>query len=408
MRREPRIMPKTLADYREIVGEEEISEIYKKCGEIVGKHILHINATYYGGGVAEILRNIVPLMNDAGLEVGWRAIPAHPDFFRVVKKFHNALQGEDINLTQMKKEVYEGINEEFSRFTHIDHDLVVVHDPQPLPLIVYYRKGQPWLWRCHIDLSDPHEELWDYLKYFGIRYDHAVYHLDKFAWKEGAEYSIMRPSIDPLSIKNRDISQSTLEKYLGKVGVKEDDSRPLISQISRFDRWKDPVGVLKVFDLIRDEIDCQFLLVGSIAADDPEGQEVYEQVHSEVRKREDVKIAVNVHDIVVNAVQRASDVVLQKSLREGFGLTISEALWKETPVVGSDLGGIPEQIIDGETGYLVDPYDHEGMAEKVMDIINDEDLSDEMGKKGKRHVKENFLIIRHIKDWIDLWTEFLT
>ncbi|KXB08030.1 glycosyl transferase family 1 [candidate division MSBL1 archaeon SCGC-AAA385D11] len=403
-----RLMPKTLADYRDIVGEDEISKIYRKSSEVLGKHILNINATYYGGGVAEILRNMVPLMNDAGVQVGWRAIPANPDFFRVSKKFHNALQGGDINLTEMKKEVYEGTIEEFARFTHINHDLVVVHDPQPLPLILYYKKRQPWIWRCHIDLSSPNEELWTYLKYFGIRYDNAVYHLDRFAWRGVGNYSIMKPSIDPLSIKNTDIPQSTIEKYLRKVGIKEGDSRPLISQISRFDRWKDPMGVLKVFDLIKNEMDCQLLLVGAIAADDPEGQEVYDEVFSEVQKREDVKIAVNVHDIVVNAVQRASDVVLQKSLREGFGLTISEALWKETPVVGSNLGGIPEQIIDGETGYLVDPYDYEDTAEKVMNIIGDENLSDEIGRKGKQHVKENFLIIRHIKEWLDLWTEFLT
>jgi len=307
----------SLTDYRDFVDEPKISEIYRKGSRISRRHILHISSTYYGGGVAEILRSLVPLLNDVGIDVGWRTVVGSPDFFRVTKKFHNALQGDKIALTKMKKKVYEETNEIFSKFTHVEHDLVVVHDPQPLPLIKFYKKKQPWIWRCHIDLSNPNEKLWDYLKSFVIPYDLVVYHTEEFAMRGFSEnYRVIKPSIDPLSIKNIDLPEETVKKYLKKVGVVE--GKPLISQVSRFDKWKDPIGVLKVFDLVRREMDCQLFLVGDIAIDDPEGQKMHERVLSEVKGRRDVRLILGAHDILVNAIQRASDVVLQKSIREGF------------------------------------------------------------------------------------------
>ncbi|MCD6248320.1 MAG: glycosyltransferase [Hadesarchaea archaeon] len=399
-------MSVSLTDYRDFVDESKISEIYRKGSRISRRHILHISSTYYGGGVAEILRSLVPLLNDVGIDVGWRTVVGSPDFFRVTKKFHNALQGDKIALTKMKKKVYEETNEIFSKFTHVEHDLVVVHDPQPLPLIKFYKKKQPWIWRCHIDLSNPNEKLWDYLKSFVIPYDLVVYHTEEFAMRGFSEnYRVIKPSIDPLSIKNIDLPGETVKKYLKKAGVVE--GKPLISQVSRFDKWKDPIGVLKVFDLVRREMDCQLFLVGDIAIDDPEGQKMHERVLSEVKGRRDVRLILGAHDILVNAIQRASDVVLQKSIREGFGLSVSEALWKKTPVVASNVGGLPTQVIDGETGYLVDPMDYEAAAKKVMDLLSDPTLREKMGEKGREHVKKNFLITRHIEDWIDLWTEIL-
>lgn len=396
-----------LTDYRHIVGEETVARIYAKSRKLYRKTILEISSTPYGGGVAEMLRSAVPLMNEIGLYVGWRTIVGSPDFFRVTKKFHNALQGDSLSLTQKKMRIYEETNRLFSRFTHITHDLVVVHDPQPLPLIRFYRKRQPWVWRCHIDLSRPNRKLWDYLKGFLLEYDMAVYQMEEFAAKHTPiQYRVMKPAIDPLSLKNMPLPKSTVGKYLKKAGV--DPKRPLISQVSRFDKWKDPFGVLKVFDLIRREMDCQLLLVGDLALDDPEGQQVYEQLSSKVKGRKDVRVIVGAHDIMVNVIQRASDVVLQKSLREGFGLTVSEALWKGTPVVASKVGGIPAQVIDGETGYLVDPQDYEGMAKKVMDLLSSRNLREKMGERGQHHVKENFLITRLIEDWVDLWTEMLS
>ena len=396
-----------LSSYRGIVDESKISDIYRKSRKLYKKHILNISSTPYGGGVAEILRSIVPLFNDLGLYVGWRTMVGSPDFFRVTKKFHNALQGDEIALTKKKIELYEKTNMLFSKFTHIDHDLVVIHDPQPLPLIAYYRKRQPWVWRCHIDLSKPNRKLWDYLKGFILSYDVVVYQMDEFAARGvPGEHRVIKPSIDPLSLKNMELSRSVVRKYVKKAGV--DSRRPLISQVSRFDKWKDPEGVLKVFAAIRKEIDCQLLLVGDIALDDPEAQEMYERLLSKVKRRKDVRVILGAHDIMVNAIQKASDVVLQKSIREGFGLAVSEALWKETPVVASNVGGIPSQVIDGENGYLVDPYDYGGMAKKVMDILCDKNMREKMGKKGRQHVKENFLIPRHIEDWIDLWAEMLS
>ena len=400
-------MLRRLTDYRGLVGDEKISELYRKSRKLHKKHVLHISSTPYGGGVAEMLQSTVPLMNTMGIYVGWRTLVGNPDFFRVTKKFHNALQGDAIALTQKKIKVYEETNEMFSKFTHIDHDLVVVHDPQPLPLIKFYRKRQPWIWRCHIDLSNPNRKLWSYLKGFSLEYDTTVYQMEEFAAKGvPGDYKIIRPAIDPLSMKNMPLPRSTLRKYIQKAGV--NPKRPLISQISRFDKWKDPVGVLKVFDQVRKEMDCQLVLVGDIALDDPEAQEAYERLHAKVKGKRDVRVIVGAHDIMVNAIQRASDVILQKSIREGFGLTVTEALWKETPVVASNVGGIPAQVVDGENGYLVDPHDYYGAAKKVMDLLSDKSLRDEMGVKGKQRVKENFLITRLIEDWTDLWTEMLS
>lgn len=396
-----------LTDYRGIVGDAKIAEIYRKGRKISKKHILHISSTPYGGGVAEVLKSMIPLMNDLGIDVGWRTIVGSPDFFRVTKKFHNALHGDRIALTKKKIGVYERTNLMFAKFTHVDHDLVVIHDPQPLPLIKFYKKRQPWIWRCHIDLSKPNRKLWNYLKGFILEYDLTVYQMEEFAAKGiPGEYRIIRPSIDPFSMKNMPLSKSTISKYLQKAGA--NPKRPLISQVSRFDKWKDQMGVLDVFDRIREEMDCQLLLVGNIALDDPEGQEMYEQLISEVRKRKDVRVIAGAHDIMVNSIQRASDVVLQKSIREGFGLTVTEALWKGTPVVASNIGGISAQVIDGENGYLVAPCDHDEIAKKVMDLLSDKKLREEMGANGKQYVKENFLITRHIEDWVDVWTEMLS
>lgn len=399
-------MMRKLTDYRGIVGDAKIAEIYRKGRKLSKKHILNISSTPYGGGVAEILRSITPLMDDISIDVGWRTIVGSPDFFRVTKKFHNALQGDPITLTPRKINVYEETNLTFAKFTHVDHDLVVVHDPQPLALIRYYKKIQPWIWRCHIDLSRPNRKLWNYLKNFVLQYDMMIYQMEEFA-AHGVpgEYRIIRPSIDPFSMKNMPLTRSTIRKYIQKAGV--DTKRPLITQVSRFDKWKDQIGVLDVFDKIRKEMDCQLLLIGDMALDDPEGQEMYEQLMSKMKGKKDVRVIVGAHDVMVNAIQRVSDVILQKSIREGFGLSVAEALWKETPVVASNVGGIPVQVKDDENGYLVEPHDHAGMAKKVMDLLSDKNLRDEMGANGKRHVKENFLITRHIEDWIDIWTEMI-
>jgi trehalose synthase len=389
-----------IGKYRKIVGDEEIDRIYEEASPLSEKRIVHVNSTYLGGGVAEILRSLVPLMNDVGIKTEWIILHGAPDFFIITKKFHNALQGETINLSEMKKRIYLLQNEINSVYHHVDHDCVIIHDHQPLPLITFYEKKQPWIWRCHVDLSAPNPEVWDYLRNYIIKYDAAIFSSEKFKRKLSIPQHIIVPSIDPLSPKNKKISEKTISKYLSKFKIDRD--KPIISQVSRFDKWKDPEGVIKVFELVKKEVDCKLVLLGSMAIDDPEGQRIYENLVRRVGNNEDIILIANENTILVNALQRASSVVLQKSLKEGFGLTISEALWKGTPVIASNVGGIPEQIVDGKSGYLVNPKDIKGCADRVIKLLKNPKLAREMGKYGRQYVKRKFLISRHLLDYINL------
>lgn len=398
---------KSLSDYRRFVPEPKISDIYRKATDISSKHVLNINSTYYGGGVAEMLKSTIPLMNDVGIKTGWRTVVGSRDFFQVTKKFHNALQGEQINFNESIREVYERTNVEFARFTHIDHDLVVIHDPQPLPLIQFYDKHQPWVWRCHIDLSTPNEDVWNYLRSFALKYDTTAYQLEEFAAEDYSNHSnIIHPAIDPLTPKNQKLSAKEVREHLKKAGV--DPQRPFITQVSRFDRWKDPKGVLNVYRKVREEgIDCQLVMIGGIATDDPEGPKVYREVEKEAEGLEDVNLIVDAPDILVNAVQKASDVVLQLSKKEGFGLTVTEAMWKRTPVVATDVGGLKLQVEDGKNGHLVSPGNYGLAANKVIDLLRNEGKRRRMGENARQKVKENFLITRLVEDWIEIWRDLL-
>lgn len=400
-------MRRSVEDYREIVGDEVISEIHRRARKLYGKHILHINSTYQGGGVAEMLSSLIPLMNDVGMDVGWVILHGEPDFFTVTKKFHNALHGERINLSEMKKGLYIMTNEDFSVYTHIHHDCVIVHDPQPLPLIKFYKKQRPWIWRCHVDLSNPNEEVWEFLKTYILRYDMVIVSNEKYRRNDlPVEQRVIYPAIDPLLPKNIEISDGVISKYLDKFDISTD--KPLITQISRFDKWKDPEGVIEAFKLVKEKIDCRLVLCGDMATDDPEGSEIYSRVWRKAGgliKKGDVMLITAGHDILVNALQRSSAVIIQKSLREGFGLTVTEALWKGKPVVASNVGGIPLQIADGENGFLVEPYDTKGFADRVIKILQNPRLAEEMGKKSKEIVRNNFLITRLLLDYLDLLNE---
>ena len=395
---------KSLDNYFQIVGEKIIGEIYRKARRLLNKHIVHINSTAYGGGVAEILNNIIILLNDIDVDAGWRVLSGPSDFFSVTKKFHNALQGHTINLTQNKIKLYLETIERFSRFTHLDHDCVIIHDPQPLPVIRFKKKIQPWIWRCHIDISDPNQEIWDFIKTYILRYDIMIISSEKFKKKNlPIDQRIIHPSIDPLSPKNMDLSDETISNILKKNLIPTD--KPLITQVSRFDPHKDPKGVLDVFHLVKEKIDCRLVFCYNMAPDDPEGVIIYNKMKKLANKHlenGDILFVLGDNQILVNVLQRISSVVLQKSTREGFGLTVSEAQWKETPVVASNVGGIPVQIIDNETGFLVDPYDISGCADRVITLLKDKKMSIEMGKKGKKHIKENFLITRHLDDYLTL------
>ncbi|MBU0979536.1 MAG: glycosyltransferase [Nanoarchaeota archaeon] len=390
---------KRLVKYLPIIGERQLERIRKEAKPLEGKHIIHINSTYYGGGVAEMLNSLVPLFNDLGINMGWRLLKGSPDFFSITKKFHNALQGEDINLTAMKKKIYLEVNRTNSEITHIaHHDAVIVHDPQPLPLINYYKKTQPWIWRCHIDLSRPNRVLMNYLKTFIERYDKIIISKSTFKHNFKVPQEVIYPSIDPLSTKNIEMADWKVHKYMKKYGC--DTDKPIISQISRFDKWKDPLGVIRAFRMIREKVDCRLVLLGSMATDDPEGQKLYEQVLEAAKGDKDIKVINFENDTLVNALQRASAVVIQKSLKEGFGLTVSEALWKKKPVVAMNVGGIHLQIKNGYNGYLVNS--EESTARAVVALLKNPKRAEQMGERGHNVVKKNFLITRHLMDYITL------
>jgi trehalose synthase len=403
-------MKKNLNDYREIVGDDTIGKIYHKARKIYGKTVVHVNSTYYGGGVAEILSGIVPLMNDVGIAAGWRMLRGTPDFFDITKKFHNALQGNSVNLTDMKKKLYIQANEDFSTYSHITHDCVIIHDPQPLPLIQCYPRKQPWVWRIHIDLSNPNQKLWEFLKNFILKYDMIIISSEEYRLKDmPVEQRVIHPAIDPLSPKNMPIPEKVIAKYLKKFHIPTD--KPIITQISRFDRFKDQEGLIEIFRMVKEKIDCRLVLCGSMALDDPESQQYYERTKKRANnfvKNSDVILITSENNILVNALQRISQVVVQKSLREGFGLTVTEAMLKEKPVVASRVGGITLQITDGKNGFLVDPDDKEGFAKRIVRLLANPSLAKDIGERATQSVRENFLITRLLDDYLNLLNDLIT
>jgi len=390
----------SVESYEPLVGSETVDRVLEKADKLRDFHVVNVNSTYYGGGVAEILSSLTLLMNNAGVRTGWRVIQGRPDFFSITKKMHNALQGAEINLSELKKEIYEEVVLENAVRMHLDHDLVIVHDPQPLPLICYFRKKAPWVWRCHVDLSDPNPELWAYLAPFIERYDTVVVSLPEYAQRLSAPQRFILPAINPFSSTNKDLAESEIDERLENYGIPTD--LPLVVQISRFDKWKDPQGVIDAFRIARKQVDATLVLLGNVATDDPEGQEVFESLCS---CREDRIHILSVQDTaLVNALQRRAAVVLQKSIREGFGLTVTEAMWKGTPVIGGNVGGIRHQIDDGENGFLVESV--EEAAERIVQVCKDPSLRETLGQKAKATVREQFLLTRLMEDWLDLVQSF--
>jgi len=333
-----------LQDYEPLVGSETIERIQSKAKSLQDLHVAHVNSTYYGGGVAELLSSLTLLMNSVGIKTGWRAIQGSPDFFSVTKKIHNALHGACINLSLRKKQIYEQIVFENSIRNHLDHDIVIVHDPQPLSMIHHYKKHGPWIWRCHIDLSEPNGELWDYLSPVVDKYDAVILSIEEYEQKIETPQLFFMPAINPFSVKNKQLSDEDIEERLKHYEIPTD--LPLVVQISRFDRWKDPEGVIKAFKLARKEIDATLVLLGNIAVDDPEGPKVYDSL---MAARDERIIILSKEDTaLVNALQRRAAVVLQKSIREGFGLTVAEAMWKGTCAFGRPVKN--QNFLRGVTG----------------------------------------------------------
>jgi len=375
--------------------------LLKRLGErLKGRSFLHINSTRAGGGVAEILQRMMPILQELGIDARWEVIEGDERFFDITKKIHNALQGNPEEITEEMWNYHYEVNRRNAERLNLDADAVLIHDPQPAPLVEFRKRGK-WIWRCHIDVSKPRKEVCDYLMRYCRKYDSAIFSVSKFAKTMGIPEFIIPPSIDPLSDKNRDMSESEIRETLDKLGIPAD--RPMLLQVSRFDRFKDPIGVIKAYRMVKKYNDCILVLAGSPATDDPEGEEVLKEVQEYAADDPDIRILLLplFSDRDINALQRAATVVLQKSLKEGFGLTVSEAMWKGKPVIGGAIGGIPLQIVHGVTGFLV--HSSEGTAFRIRQFLNNPEMARRMGEKGREHVRGNFLITRQIRDYLTVW-----
>jgi trehalose synthase len=392
-----------IEDYEPFIGGEAVERILKKTKAFQGFRVVNFNSTPYGGGVAELLTSMTLLMNSAGIKAEWRVMQGRPDFFNITKKIHNALQGADINLSEIKTNTFEEVNFENAVRNRVDHDVVLIHDPQPLALIEFFAKKCPWVWRCHVDLSGPHGTTWKYLKGFIQKYDAVILSCKQYRQKLRVPQLFFMPAIDPFSIKNKQLTDKEMDERLAHYKVPTD--LPLVVQVSRFDRWKDPEGVIAAFRIARRKVDATLVLLGNFVTDDPEGAQVYERL---ARAREERILVLSAGDdtALVNTLQRRAAVVLQKSIREGFGLTVAEAMWKGTPVIGGNVGGIPAQIEDGVSGFLVSSAKE--AADRIVRILKDGRLRDQMGQKARASVAQRFLLTRYFEQYLDLFGAFDT
>jgi len=397
-------MPNLLEQYAKIVGEEVIDQLRQLARHLHGMKVVHVNSTKSGGGVAEILHRLIPLKQELGIDATWEVIEGDDEFYQCTKLFHNCLQGNRLDINESLLRHFEHtnkINGEKLMESLREADIVFIHDPQPAPLIVNCpdRKGR-WIWRCHIDLSHPYRPVWKYLKDFVKEYDASIWSLSEFAQMLPHPLYLIPPSIDPLSKKNIDIPEKDLEKAYSTWGL--DPQRPIITQVSRFDRFKDPVGVIHSYRLVKEFNSIQLVLAGGGATDDPEGEEVLRQVRASAGDDPDIHVLLLPPDdhLNINIIQRISDIILQKSTREGFGLTVTEGMWKGRPVIGGDTGGIRLQVINHHTGFLVNTP--EGAALRIRYLLKHRDRLAEMGQKARQFVLENFLITRHLREYLTL------
>ncbi len=401
---------KTLTDYTHIVGKDLTEQIRELAEPLKGKRVLHVSATAFGGGVSEILYTLVPLMRDVGLDAHWHVIFGKEEFYNATKLLHNSLQGAEETLSDEQWEIFDEINQINAEGLQGEWDVVIVHDPQPIGLLRGAKeKGGNWIWRCHIDLSTPNPAPIARLLPMIEEYDASVWHMEKYVpsgmGKHREEVRIVPPAIDPLSPKNMAFSPEDAAFVCRQFGI--DVDRPLITQVSRFDPWKDPIGVIDAYRQVTEKVpEAQLAMVGSMATDDPEGMEYFQKTFEYADGDEDIKILSNLNNvgaIEVNAFQSQSDICLQKSIREGFGLTVTEALWKGRPTIAGNVGGIPLQIEDGISGFLVNSP--EECAERCLEILDDPGLGKQLGREGKEHARREFLTPRLLRDWLKLFDD---
>lgn len=386
--------------YKGIAPSSDLALLQRLGDKLRGKRFLHVNSTKEGGGVAEILHRMIPMLSSLGIDARWDVIKGDGRFFDITKKLHNALQGNFEEITKDMWDYHYAVNERNAQTMDLNADAVLIHDPQPVPLI-RFRKDGHWIWRCHIDVSKPLQEVCDTLLRYCEEYDASIFSVSKFSRSLSIDEFIIPPSIDPLSEKNRDLSDDEIDETIERLGIPTD--RPILLQVSRFDRFKDPIGVIQAYRMVKKYNDCILILAGSPASDDPEGEAVLNEVKEYAADDPDIHILLlpPFSDKDINALQRVADVVLQKSLKEGFGLTVSEAMWKGKPVLGGAIGGIPLQIEHGITGFLV--YSVEGAAFRIRQLLNNPEMARRMGERAREYVRSNFLITRQIREYLSLW-----
>lgn len=392
-------MAVSLQDYKEVVDAEVIEELLVVADHVRGRRLQNINSTSVGGGVAEILTRMIPLLRELGVDATWDVIKGDQAFFNVTKAFHNALHGKPEEITEEMFEIFRATTEMNAREVNFIGDCIIIHDPQPAGLIIRKREvGGRWIWRCHIDVSSPDLRVWNFLKPCIQQYDASIFSVPDFAQQLSIPQFMVAPSIDPLSDKNKELDPGYVRSVLEKYHI--DPERPIITQVSRFDRLKDPLGVIAAYRLVRKRYDCQLVLAGGGAPDDPEGAEVLREVQEKAADDPDIHVLLlpPFSDLEINALVRGSTIVMQKSIKEGFGLTVSEALWKKKPVIAGAVGGLKLQILDGITGFLV--HSPEGAASRAMQLLGDLKLRRILGENGYQHVKQNFLLTRHVRDYM--------
>lgn len=397
-------MDRKLADYEAIIGSVATMKVKQLARDLKGATIVHVNSTREGGGVAEILHWMIPLMKELGLEASWEVIEGNPEFFKTTKAFHNGLQGNEVGFSRHMIETYEETvagNAERLRPVLENADFVIIHDPQPAMLLELCpnRKGK-WVWRCHIDVSQPNRRVWNYIRGKVSRYDVSIFSMPEFAQRLPHPQFIIAPSIDPLSVKNIELSENEIDETLKRFGI--DNSGPILTQISRFDRFKDPIGVIKAFNLLNGLLDSQLVLAGGTATDDPEGAAVLEEVNLAAAGNDRIHILMLPPDAhrTINALQRAATLIIQKSLQEGFGLTVTEAMWKGKPVIGGNVGGIRLQVHNHHTGFLVNTP--EGASLRIRELLRRQSKLQTMGAIAKKFVTENFLCNRQLREYLTL------